>query len=161
MEKANPFLNVDVTKLFGEFRLPEVEVETLVASQRRNMETATAVGQLAFEGFQSLAKRQAELAKGCFESCTKGANAVVEAGTPEEKASKQADLVESLFEEAVSDLNELTELTTKSANAILHVVEQRFSEGLDEFRSVVQAPKPTAEKPAAAKPAPGKAPQKS
>ena len=165
MDKANPFLNVDVTKLFGEFRLPEVGGDALVASQRKNMEAATAVGQLAFEGFQSLAKRQAELAKSCFESYTQGANAVVEAGTPEEKVSKQADLVESLFEEAISDLNELTDLTTKSANAIFHVVEQRFSEGLDEFRSAVQepapAPAPAAAKAAATTPASVKTPQKS
>ena len=92
---------------------------------------------------------------------TQPVDAVVEAGTPEEKASKQADLVESLFEEAVSDLDELTELTTKSANAIFHVVEQRFSEGLDEFRAAVQTQKPAAAKASAAKPASPKAPQKS
>jgi len=161
MNKENPFLNVDVTKLFSEFCLLEVESDSLVTSQRNNIKAATVVGQLAFEGMQSLAKRQAELAKSSYESYTKGANAVIEADTPEKKASKQIDLVESLFEGAISNLNELTDLTRKSANTIFHVVEQRFSEGLDEFRSVIQTPVSTAEKSTTAKPTPGKAPQKS
>ena len=161
MDKVNPFLNVDVTKLFSEFWLPEAKSDSMVTSHRNNIKAATTVSQLAFEGLQSLAKRQAELAKSSYESYTKGANAVIEADTPEEKASKQTDLVESLFEGAISDLNELADLTRKSANAIFHVVEQRFSEGLDEFRSVIQTPVSTAENSTTAKPTPGKAPQKS
>ena len=154
MDKANPFMNVDVTKVFGEFRMPEVEVEALLASQRKNLEAAAAVSQLAFDGFQLLTKRQAELAKGCFESYTKGASAVIEAVSPEEKVSKQADLVETIFEETISDLNEISDLTRKSANAIFHVIEKRFAEGLDEFRTAVNgqgkpAPKAPAAKPAA------------
>lgn len=165
MEKANPFLknpfySADVTMLVDKFRLPGMEVEALTASQRKNMEAVTAVGQLAFEGFQSLAKRQAELAKSCFESYTKGANALIGAETPEEKASKQANLVESLFKEMVSNLNELTDLTTKSADAIVHVVQTRFSEGLDEFREAAQTQKPAAAKAPAAKSPYGKTPAK-
>ncbi|MCE2509743.1 MAG: phasin family protein [Alphaproteobacteria bacterium] len=159
MDKANPFMNVDVTKIFGDIRLPEVEVESLLSSQRKNLEAAAAVGQLAFDGFQLLAKRQAELAKGCFESYTQGANAVIEAGTPEEKVAKQADLVETLFEETVSDFNELTDLTRKSANAIFHVIEKRFSESLGEFRTAVNGQVKSAPKAPTAKPA-SKAPAK-
>jgi len=150
MEKFNPFMNLDATKAFGDFRLPEMNVEGFLSSQRKNLETATVLSQLAFEGLQSATKCQAELAKSCVESYTKGAEAIAEAKSPEETATKQADLVESLFEEAVTDLNELTSLTRKSANAIFHVVEQRFTEGLDEFRTAV---KPNGKAPAAKAPA--------
>ena len=135
MDKFNPFLNEDMTKLFKDFGLPKVNTEALAESQRKNLEVATAVSRLVFEGFQTLATRQSEIAKDRIESYTKSTEAIVGSKTPEEATAKQADLAESIFEETVTDAGTLTDLATKSANAIFQVVEQRFTEGLDEFRN--------------------------
>ena len=138
MDKFNPFLNEDMTKLFKGFGLPNVNTEALAETQRKNLEVATAVSRLVFEGFQTLATHQSEIAKGRIESYTKGTEAIVGSKTPEEATAKQADLAESIFEETVTDAGTLTDLATKSANAIFQVVEQRFTESLDEFRNAAQ-----------------------
>ena len=42
MAKAsNPFLDFDVTRMVGEFRLPGVDTEAMLAAQRRNIEALT------------------------------------------------------------------------------------------------------------------------
>ncbi|MEW5704622.1 MAG: phasin family protein [Pseudomonadota bacterium] len=150
MEKMYPFTNVDVTKLFGDFRntdvtklfgdfrFPEFDIEAVLVSQRKNLEAMTTLSQLAFDGAQTLAKRQAELVKECFDCCTKGATAVFEAEALEDKAVKQVDLAKDLFEETLADLNEMADLTAKSTNAIFHVFEKRVAESLGEVRNAVQ-----------------------
>ena len=138
MDKFNPFLNEEMTKLFKGFALPQMNTETLAESQRKNLEVATAVSRLVFEGFQSLTTRQGEIAKDRIEGYTKGTEAIAGSKTPEEAVAKQADLAESIFEETVTDAGTLTDLATKSANAIFQVVEQRFTESLDEFRNAGQ-----------------------
>ncbi|PCJ60151.1 MAG: hypothetical protein COA65_04830 [Rhodospirillaceae bacterium] len=138
MDKFNPFLNEEMTKLFKGFAVPQVNTDALAEIQRKNLEVATAVSRLVFEGFQSLTTRQSEIAKDRIESYTKGTEAIAGSKTPEEAATKQADLAGSLFEETVADTGTLTDLATKSATAIFEVVEQRFTEGLDEFRNAAQ-----------------------
>src|ERR1700687_3911296 len=61
---TNGFL--DVTKAFGDFRLPGLDVEAIVATQRKNLEALTQANQLAVEGVRALAQRQAEIAQQAF-----------------------------------------------------------------------------------------------
>src|ERR1700730_2491935 len=62
---ANGFF--DVTKALGDFRLPGLDVEAIVATQRKNLEALTQANQLAIEGVRALAQRQAEIAQQAFE----------------------------------------------------------------------------------------------
>src|ERR1700743_3919883 len=82
----------DVSKYLGDFKVPGVDVETLVASQRKNIEALTQANKLAFEGFQALFKRQVEIARQSIEESATVARQLVEAGTPKEKAVRQTEL---------------------------------------------------------------------
>ena len=68
---------LDVTKLMKEFdpskivaefsnalkqyKLSAVDLDSLVASQKKNLEALTSANRVAFEGLQAVAKRQAEI----------------------------------------------------------------------------------------------------
>ncbi len=64
----NPFGDFDFTKMMdpskmmGDFKMSGVDMEKVVSSQRKNLEALTAANQLAIEGMQAIAKRQAEIA---------------------------------------------------------------------------------------------------
>ena len=47
---AYPFFEMDVSKVLAEFKLPGVDVDAILASQRKNIEAVTAANQLAIEG---------------------------------------------------------------------------------------------------------------
>ena len=51
----------NVTKAFSEMKLPGLDVEAVVAAQRKNLEAFTQANQLAVEGAQSFARRQVEI----------------------------------------------------------------------------------------------------
>ena len=47
VEFKNPFLDMDVQKMMGEFKLPNVDVDAVVAAQKKNIEALTSANQLA------------------------------------------------------------------------------------------------------------------
>jgi hypothetical protein len=49
------FLDLDVSKAFAGFTFPGLDVESIVASQRKNLEALTQANQLAVEGVQAIA----------------------------------------------------------------------------------------------------------
>jgi phasin family protein len=130
----NPFFDMDVNKLFGDFRVPSLDVEAVVASQRKNIEALTQANQLAVEGVQAVARRQVEIARQTIEEFSAMVQGFTQAGTPEERLAKQAELTKGALERGLSNARELTELVTKANTEAFNVINKRVTEGLDEIR---------------------------
>ena len=134
-EKPNPFMNFDPTKMFKDFDpskmfkdfdlakmaqefkmngAPNVDMQAVVASQKRNMEALTAANQLAAEGFQALAKRQGEIVRSTIEETTKMMKELMGQGSPEDKATRQTDFAKEAFERGISHSRELVEMMAKA-----------------------------------------------
>jgi phasin family protein len=129
---ANGFF--DVTKAFGDFRLPGLDVEAIVAIQRKNLEALTQANQLAVEGVRALAQRQAEIAQQAFADASALFHAWTQPGAPEDRLAKNADAAKQAFEKGLANAHELSELTTKASTDVLSVITKRVSEGFDEAR---------------------------
>ncbi|MEW5726422.1 MAG: TIGR01841 family phasin, partial [Pseudomonadota bacterium] len=99
-QQPDQFFDFDVTKLMGDFKVPGVDLEALVASQKKNIEALTQANKTAFEGMQALAKRQAELLRQTMEEVTAAGKQMAEPGTAQEKAAKQAEMAKNAFERA-------------------------------------------------------------
>ncbi|MFD1625733.1 phasin family protein [Azospirillum griseum] len=134
---SNPFLEFDPSKLLGDFKLPGVDVEAILSSQRKNIEALTAANQLAAEGFQAVLRRQAEILRASVEEASGYVNDVLTAGTPEAKAAKQAELVKAAFEKSLANARELAELIAKSNTEAADVLSKRVSESLEELKTAV------------------------
>jgi phasin family protein len=150
MAKTNPFFDVDVSKftdvskLISEFKLPGVDVASALASQQKNIQALTAANQLAFEGFQAVARRQSEILRQSIEQTTAIVTELLAAGSPEDKVAKQAELVKSAFEKALTNTRELAELVTKSNSEAADVINKRVSESLEELKAAVAKAKSVA-----------------
>ncbi len=134
---SNPFLEFDPSKFLGDFKLPGVDVEAILSSQRKNIEALTAANQLAAEGFQAVLRRQAEILRSSVEEASGYVNDVLTAGTPEAKAAKQAELVKAAFEKSLANARELAELIAKSNTEAADVLSKRVSESLEELKTAV------------------------
>src|SRR3546814_11077957 len=84
----NPFLEMDVQKLMGEFKLPNVDVDAVVAAQKKNIEALTSANQLAVEGMQAIATRQAQILRQTVEEMQKNVKSLMEKDDPKEKVAK-------------------------------------------------------------------------
>ena len=134
---AYPFFEMDVSKVLAEFKLPGVDVDAILASQRKNIEAVTAANQLAIEGMQAVVRRQAEILRTTLEETGTILTEVLGAGSPEDNAAKQAELVKSAFENALSNMKELAELVAKSNTEAANVISKRVSDGLDELKTAL------------------------
>lgn len=136
MASNTPF-DFDLTKLLGDFKVPGVDFESIIASQRKNIEAVTAANQLAVEGLQAVLRRQAEIIRQSIEEASSLVGDLTSPTAPEEKAAKQADLVKSAFEKALANIKELSEMVAKSNSEAAEVLTKRVSESLEEVKSAI------------------------
>ncbi len=132
----------DVSKFMGDFKVPGVDVETLVSWQRKNVEVLTQANKLAVEGAQAVFKRQVEILRQSLEESATVAKELLEAGTPQDKAIRQTQLIKDSFEHALANARELSEIITKSNGEAFALLNQRFSQVLDELKNSLDKTKP-------------------
>jgi len=149
MATQTPFSDFDVTKLFNPTKLFQdikfnglngfsgFDLEAVMAGQRRNIEAFTAASQAALEGLQTLAKRHAEMVRQSVDESNKAMKEMFAAGSPEEKAARQAELTKAAYERAVANTRELTQLVARSQNEAIDVLNKRVAEGLDEVKGFI------------------------
>jgi phasin family protein len=146
----NPFMNVDMSKFMSDFdpskfaesftkmtagyNVPQVNFDAIIDAQRKNMEVLTAVNKAAVESVQALAQRQNEIAQELAKEATDALADLSKLEGPEDAAAKQAELIKSAFEKAVSNSTELAEMMTASNNEATKVINARITESLDEIR---------------------------
>lgn len=138
MKSANPFAEMDLTKVMAEFKMPSFDVEALIQAQRKNFEAFVAANQLAVEGIQAVAKRQADIVRETIEELTKASRDLGSATqAPDARMAKQVELAKSSYEKALANLRELSEMMLKSNNDAFGVINKRITEALDEVKHTV------------------------
>lgn len=125
---------LDITKYIGDFKVPGVDVDSLVASQRKNIEALTQANKLAFEGVQAVFKRQVEILRQAIEEGSSVAKELTEAGSPQDKAIRQTELTKDTFERALANARELSEIIAKSNSEAFDLLNKRFTQILDEVK---------------------------
>ncbi len=149
---TNPFFNFDVTKVMSEFdptkmadefaklagnyKVPTLDIEAVMASQRKNIEALTAANKAAAEGMQKVSSRQAQILQEALDEATKNFADFSKSGTPSDAAAKQAELYKAAFEKALANMSELADLVTKSSTEATTLVNERISESLEEIKAL-------------------------
>ncbi len=124
---------LDFTKLMSQFRLPGVDFGALVDRERKNIEALAKANRIAFEGWQRLVRRQAEMLQETMKKV------VADAGHEGAK-KKRADLAKEGFEKALANMRELAEITTQSQKEAFDVVRKRIEENVEGFRNFGKKP---------------------
>ena len=118
----------DFTKLMSQFRLPGVDFTAFVDRERKNIEALVKANRIAFEGWQRLVRRQAEMLEETMKKV------VADAGQEDVK-KKRADLAKEGFEKALANMRELAEMTTQSQKEAFDVVRKRIEENVENIRN--------------------------
>jgi len=118
----------DFTKLMSQFRLPGVDFAALVDRERKNIEALAKANRIAFEGWQRLVRRQAEMLQETMKK-------VVADASQQDAKKKRADLAKEGFEKALANMRELAELGSKSQSEAFEVVRKRIEENVEGIRN--------------------------
>jgi phasin family protein len=140
-KKPETMFDMDITKMMAEFKLPQVDVEALVAAQRKNIETLSTANRLALEGMQAVAKRNMEIMQQSLADMTEAMKAIAAAEAPQAKAAKQAELLKATYEKAMQNIRELQDMVQKMSGDTLGVLNRRVTEALDEVKAMMEKAK--------------------
>jgi len=138
---AETLFDMDITKIMAEFKLPPVDVEALVAAQRKNIETLSTANRLALEGMQAVAKRNMEIMQQALADMTEAMKAIAASEAPQAKAARQAELLKATYEKAMQNIRELQDMIQKMSGDTLGVLNRRVSEALDELKAMMEKAK--------------------
>ena len=133
----NPFADFDFTKIAGEFKIPTVNVETMVESGRKNFAAFTSVSTTAVESMKTIAQRQSDMLRAAMEDFSKHGSEVLAAATVEEKVIKQIDFARKSYDTAIANAKELADLVGKSQAEAFEALSARVAELTEEVKAAI------------------------
>ena len=132
-----PFFENDFVKAMTQFRVPTVDVDMMVTAQRKNVEAFTAANRLAIEGIQAVMQRQLEIFRQTVDESSKTLKDMAQSKTPSEHATKQAEMLRAAYEQALSNMNELTDMLQQSNKEAAELIQSRMNDAMAEVKQSV------------------------
>jgi len=152
MAEKNPFF-ADYSKMMGDFDpkkmadefakmtktydMPKFDFDAVIALQKKNLDALSAANQIAVEGTQAIAKRQAEMVQQAIEEASKLIDSFSKMDNPQAVAVAQADILKASFVKSVDNTRELAELVSKSNTEASDALNGRVVEALEEVKTTV------------------------
>lgn len=142
MVTNNPFSQFfsqnDFSKAFEQYQTIPFEMNAFMETQRKNIEALTEAQQLAMENMQAVAQRQTEIVSQLIEDNSKIAKELMGEGSPEQKLAKNADLFKKIYEKTTKDLQQLSDMISKSNTEAGQVLNKRISASMGEIKSALE-----------------------
>ncbi|MBI2235949.1 MAG: phasin family protein [Magnetospirillum sp.] len=133
-QPADQLFDFDISKYLGDFKVPGLDVDTIITNQRKNIEAVSQANRLAYDGLQAVVKRQVEILRQTLDEVALASKEITEPGTPQDKAAKQTELAKDAFERSLSNIRELSEMVAKANSEAFDLLNKRFTQSLDEVR---------------------------
>ena len=131
----------EFAEIAGRYGLPGVDIDSLVDSQRKNIDALTAASRAAMEGAQALATRQTEMVQETLEQVGATLDKLSHAISAQDAAAVQTEVIKEAYEKAIANMRELAELMVTSNRTATQAIEARISESLDEIKALAEKTK--------------------
>lgn len=129
----------EFTRMFSEMKMPAVpDMEQFLSAYRRNMEVLSQANRVALEGAQSVARRHMEMMQQAMAEMTESMRQLSSPDSPQARTAKQAEMMKAAYERAVAHMREMADLIQRSNGEALGLLNQRFTEAMDEVKSMAQ-----------------------
>ncbi len=136
MAKENPFAGFDVTKMMADFKLPGVDMESMMSAHKKNIEAWQKANERAAENFQGIVTRQADMVRDTMGELAETLQQISASASPEDSARRQAEVINRALETALSNLREIAEMTADSNREVFDVLNSRIMESMEEVREL-------------------------
>jgi phasin family protein len=124
----------DIGKLIENFKLPGIDLLSIIGSQLKDIEALAEANREPYEGLNALAERRNEILK---ESLAQWQQALMDAGGKEALA-RHAELVQDGVKQAMADFRELAEMEAVARGKAWKVLQDRFQENLANLQKLLQ-----------------------
>ena len=130
----NQIFGKNFESYFGQFPSSQFDLKSLMDTQRKNSEAINEALKVAGDGFQAYTRKCAEVMSQFVEEQSNITRELMKDGAPEEKISRQADLIQKNYEKSVGTAKELANLISESNQQATDVINNRIRDSLKEVR---------------------------
>ncbi len=113
----------------------------LMEINRKNMQALSDAQRTAFEGLQAVGLRQRELFSQNLSENGAMATDILGEGAPEDKFSKNADMIQRLYERGAKEMMELSNILHYTQQESAKILHKRVSASIAEMKASVEKPR--------------------
>jgi phasin family protein len=117
--------------------IPGIDSNSLIQAQRKNMELLMSTNQAMLAGSQALIQRQASMLQESIAEVTAAATKLAESGNPQDVSARQVELLQSGFQKALANSNEISSMIRETQESVAGQVNNRISESLQELKETI------------------------
>jgi phasin family protein len=135
MESTNPnSLFAEYIKLIKQFKLPGIDVSTVLESRRKDIEALAAANTTALTGMQSLGQKQMEILSATM---TRLQSLVAQQSGAQSKPAA-GEAMQQALHKALADMQELAETAYRAQADSYAVISKRVAENVEELKALLQ-----------------------
>ncbi len=141
MSNNNPFLRFleenNISKSMSKYQENTMDWQALFEMQRRNAHAWSQAGQVTMSNLQNIAQKQRTIASQMVKDSSSLTKEV--ATTPAEKRiEKNAEIMKNWTEQTAKNMQEMSGMLKKSQEQANKILNNRFSESMDELKSSIK-----------------------
>jgi phasin family protein len=119
---------LDFAKLIESFQINGVDMKSLIDMEKKNIDALMQVNRSAYDSWQSLMARQAEV----FQETMK---AIAAEASNETAAGRRTEIARQGFEKALANMRQLAETATEQQKQTIEILRRRFEDGMAAMRT--------------------------
>ena len=131
---------LDLQATLDKLKLSGVNTQALIDSGRKDIEALLAANERVFTGIEALSHKQADLLADIMKEWQASAKDAIAKGSPSEKINQAASHAQRAFTHALANMKEMADIAAKSHEDVLSILNQRYQEGIEQFRSSIRKP---------------------
>lgn len=112
-------------------------VNSILATQRRNIETLSAFNRTIVDSVQAIAEQQNEMLRDCVGDLTGAVRDVMQAGGRESRARQQAAFTRRAMQNATRHMRKSAEIASQSGDRVLEAVGHHITSSFDDLRRAI------------------------
>src|ERR1700730_2208062 len=134
MDKIEPPI-VDLNKIMEQWKLPNVDLQSIMEGRRRDIEAIVKANEVALNGIKSVADKQAEILQTVLAELGTKLKSMAQDGSPSAKATEMA---QQAVEKALGAMGALAEANGQSQAEVLDIINTRVQQSIDEIRATLK-----------------------
>ncbi len=136
----NPFIKSlsenAFVKNFSEGKIADEDMQSLMDSQRKNLENLQAMNQRAAEGLGALAQKQSEMMKDALKNVKDFSQKSEE--VKDEGFDNVLEDAQAVFQRAVASMSSVGEVVKESSDDIMEMASERLKDSMKELEELMQ-----------------------
>ncbi len=117
-----------------------IDVETVMASQRKNIEALATASRSTLDGAHAVGRRQADILQETMTQTAHPLETLAKSGSPIDLAAKQVELMKDGFGKALGHMRELAETVSKAQQEAVDAISNRVTQSLEEVQHAAVMP---------------------